>query len=109
MSETKYTVELTEDELTVVCEALNLLSKVQAGSGHAIVDHLPLRHELNAGNKFTLKSRISQLMTSVLPNGVDGYTYTLPVGHPNNKSNGISDYLYKALKVRLKHRIFVIN
>ena len=78
----KYSVELTCEQMKVIAKACELMGRIQMGRIHEVVDHLPLKEELSRSEKFALKNRLSQLMTAVLPNGIDGYTASFCLKHP---------------------------
>lgn len=85
-----FTVELTANQMKYIAEACEVMARIQMGQVHEIVNILPLKPELTSLEKQGLKDRLSQLMTAVLPNSMDGYCTSFSVGHPIlPESNGV--------------------
>jgi hypothetical protein len=77
----KYSVELTAEQMKLISDACELMVRIQLGQIHEVVEHLPLKDELDGSKKFALKSGLSLFMSAVLTNGVDGYNSSLGLGN----------------------------
>ena len=80
MEEKTYYISMNFEDIKVLSDACRLLTGANTGRGHAVVNYLPIDDK----DKYRLGIELNKHIATVLPGGVDGYTSTLPFGHPSN-------------------------
>lgn len=94
MEEKTYQIPLDVDDILTLYEACTLLNAAHTGRGHAIVNYLPIDETY----RYQLGIDINKHIATALPGGVDGYTSTLPIGHPENPFNDSAEQLRDRFK-----------
>ena len=102
MTEKLYNLQITEKQLQVISTACELLSRIQGGQVREVFDHLPLRKDMDWGVYHEVKDELTKRMPEILKDGIDGYSSSFGVGHPElPESHDISWDLYQVIRYEL--------
>ena len=108
MTEKLYNLQVTEKQLQVISTACELLSRIQGGQVREVFDHLPLRKDMDWGVYHEVKDELTKRMPEILKDGIDGYSSSFGVGHPElPESHDISWDLYQTARHQLSWELAV--
>jgi hypothetical protein len=97
-----YTLTITEKQAQAICEATDLLQRVQLGQWREIEDYLPLRSPVDYTNLHEDIRLIGQILSRYMVNGIDGGASSLWIGHPSlPEDNGILYDLHCVIRHKL--------
>lgn len=104
----KYNLEVTEEQLRCICDATDLLQRVQLGQWREIVDNLPLRGYIDHTQLHDDLRDFSEVLSYYMIDEIDGIYSSLGVGHPNlPKNNGVLYDIHRAIehKLAMEHAV----
>jgi hypothetical protein len=74
---------LSKKQLQVIQDATELLLRVQLGQWHRIMDHLPLKEDIDYNNLHGTTDLIARLLSNFMDHNIDGVSSSLSIGNDN--------------------------
>jgi hypothetical protein len=97
-----YNVTLTENQVRAIIDATDLLQRVQLGQWREIEDVIPLRKSIDYQAFRSDLTRIGDILSKYMVDGIDGFYSSLGIGHESlPDSNGNLYDIHKTFEHKL--------
>lgn len=98
----QYTIKLTKNQLEVIQTATDLLTRIQLGQWDEIIQHLPIRKDVDHKSLYSDKRVIASILSQHLKDGMDGIFASFGVGNPElPESNSIALDIHHSIRHKL--------
>lgn len=93
---------LSKKQLEVIIKATDLLRRVQLGQWDHIIEHVPLKEDVNYDNLYNTKRTIAQLLSEYMVDNIDGIFGSLGMGNENlPESTAIATDIHDVIRYKL--------